>query len=467
MLFNSIPYFIFLAIALIAYYVIPGRFRSGLLLVCSYFFYLSFDWRFGGLLLAQTAICYGAGIGLERVTSLNTRKWCVALVCLLSFGCLGGFKYCNFCLESFEWLCHVLRIEYVSPHLDILLPVGISFFIFQSVGYVVDVYRGKFPAERSFPVFALFVAFFPQLACGPIGRSFELIPQLKTPHSFVPEDIEAGLNQIVWGLFKKVVIADRLAGYVNMVYGGVYSASSPSLLLAAIFFSIQIYCDFSGYTDIAIGSARLFRIRLRKNFDFPYFAESINEFWKRWHISLTSWFRDYLYIPLGGNRCSIFRWGCNVLLVFLVSGLWHGAAWTFIVWGGLHGALQLLENAVRGRKPAPYGHWWSRFWATLLTLGLVTMAWVFFRAPDFPAALAVFKGIACWHGRLAMGASQVTFLLNGLLVIALLLMEIVLYHWRNVSRSTSPWLRSVGFATLLSAIALLGQSSESFIYLQF
>ena len=462
MSFTSPTYYLaFLAFLLVFQCLQQPRLRQLLLLVGSYAFYLAFDWRFGILLFVQTAICFLAGRHLEP-TSPRRHYWCWGC-CLFSLGVLGWFKYYNFFAESLSRLLQVLHLPYLIPHLNILLPVGISFFTFQSLGYVFDVYRGKIKAERDFVVFALFVAFFPQLAAGPIGRAGELLPQLRTLEKPSSEKVYDGLRQIIWGLFKKVVVADRLALYVDIAFAHSETSSSATLLLAACFFSLQIYCDFSGYSDIAIGSARLLGIELRKNFDFPYFATSIGEFWKKWHISLTSWFRDYLYIPLGGNRCSKLRWVLNIMAIFLASGLWHGANWTFLVWGGLHGVLYLLEIALRGKKPIA-SNIISRLGYWLLTMALVTLAWIFFRAPSFTVAWQIITGIVNWHGRLSFGPSQLTFLLDG---VATLLFAVIEWNMFRKKTMGNIWLQAIGYSGLLVIIALLGMTSESFIYLQF
>jgi len=460
--FTSPTYYLaFLAFLLVFQSLPQPRIRQLLLLAGSYAFYLAFDWRFGILLFAQTAICFWAGRHLEP-TSHRRPYWCWGC-CLFSLGVLGWFKYYNFFAESFSRLLQGLHLPYLIPHLNILLPVGISFFTFQSLGYVFDVYRGIIKAEKDFAVFALFVAFFPQLAAGPIGRAGELLPQLRTLEKPSSEKVYDGLRQIIWGLFKKVVVADRLAFYVDIAFDHPETSSSATLLLAACFFSLQIYCDFSGYSDIAIGSARLLGVELRKNFDFPYFATSIGEFWKKWHISLTSWFRDYLYIPLGGNRCSKLRWMLNIMAIFLASGLWHGANWTFLVWGGLHGVLYLLEIALRGKKPIA-SNIISRLGYWLLTMALVTLAWIFFRAPSFTVAWQIITGIVNWHGRLSFGPSQLTFLLDA---VATLLFAVIEWNMFRKKTTNNIWLQAAGYSGLLVIIALLGMTSESFIYLQF
>ena len=466
MLFNSIQYLGFLALVLGVYYAIPGHCRKYLLLACSYCFYMLFDWRFGGLLVFQTLLCFYLGKAMERYPSAKKKKAAILAGAIFSFGILGIFKYFNFFNGAFSDLFAALGLNYVIPHLNIMLPVGISFYTFQSFGYLIDVYRKEIAAEHDLCIFMLFVAFFPQLAAGPIGRAPELIPQLKEEHRFSPSGFESGISVMLWGAFKKVVVADRLAAYVNGIYFSPVTASSPSLLLAAIFFSIQIYCDFSGYSDIAIGSARLFGIELRKNFTFPYFATGISEFWKRWHISLTSWFRDYLYIPLGGNRCSKFRHAVNIMVVFLISGLWHGANWTFIIWGGIHGVMQLVELKLRGRKSKPYTNFGARAAAAIFTFSIITVAWVFFRAPTLGQAREILFGIVHWHGRLDLGGSQLIFMFNLLMLGVFSVVETFKYL-RHEKFISSPALRGCGYAAVLLLICLFGQTSDSFIYLQF
>ena len=466
MLPNTLQFYLFLLISVSVYYTLPHRWRNCLLLAASIFFYASWDWRFLGLLALQIAVCYILGLSIGKSTSQNGRKWLLTTGMLLSLSLLVFFKYFNFLNDSARQLCTALGLSYLVPHLSILLPLGISFYTFQSLGYLVDVYRRQLEPERSFLRFSLFISFFPQIASGPIGRAPELLPQFRTRQEFSPEAFEAGLAQIIWGLFKKVVVADRLAFYVDAVYGYPAAHGTPTLCLAAFFFSIQIYCDFSGYTDIAIGTARLFGIELRRNFDFPYFSTSINDFWRRWHISLTSWFRDYLYIPMGGNRCSRLRHAFNVMVVFLFSGLWHGANWTFLAWGGMHGILQLLENVIRGRKPLPYRSWISKSVAGMFTFLMVTIAWIFFRSPDFSTASSVLKGIFYWQEGLSFGVSLNTFAINSLLLLVFALWEA--WNFIYPIQGKQPiWRRSLKYAVLLSMIAMFGQMSGGFIYQHF
>ena len=455
MLFTEINYFIFLTVCALAYAFLPKKSRVWLLLAASYCFYAAFDWRFVFLLLWQTAICFFCA---------KYRKTTLA-VCL-SILELAVFKYFNFFNDSFRQLFESLRLPYLIPHLDILLPVGISFFTFQSLGYVIDVSRGKIQPENDFPRFALFVAFFPQLAAGPIGRADELIPQLKEAKTPSLQHLADGIQLIIWGLFQKMVVADRLASFINRAYTSPKTANGSTLLIASILFSVQIYADFSGYSDLARGSANFFGIDLRNNFNFPYFATSIPDFWKRWHISLTSWFRDYLYIPLGGNRVTKPKWIRNQLVVFLLSGLWHGANWTFIFWGAIHGVFNLLHVLLFGKKQASASRFVNLF-RCLITFAIVNAAWIFFRAPTFRRAILIITRIVTHPGgRPYFGASQVTFIINIFMVMILFIVDFTAFRGFTGSRCPDA-IRIPGYAVIAALIALLAVSSNSFIYLQF
>ena len=330
MLFNSMAYAIFLPLVFIIYWCIPSKYRWILLLGASYYFYMSWNPKYVVIIAFTTAVSYLCALALEKVSSQPLRKIIVFIALMLCLGVLFIFKYYNFTLKT---ISHFISFE--PKYLDFLLPVGISFYTFQTLSYVIDVYRKEIKAEKHFGIYATFVSFFPQLVAGPIERSGNLLPQIKEKHVFDIEKARYGIWLIVWGVFKKVIVADNLAVFVDQVYGDVYSYSGFSLVLATLFFTFQIYCDFSGYSDIARGSANLFGIELMENFKSPYFSESVKDFWSRWHISLSSWFRDYLYIPMGGNRVGTIRNCFNVLVTFLVSGLWHGASWNFVIWGGV------------------------------------------------------------------------------------------------------------------------------------
>ncbi len=454
MLFTEINYFIFLIICALTYSGLPQKYRGWFLLAASYAFYTAFNWRFTFLLLAQTLICFFCA---------KYRK--TALAVILSILELAVFKYFNFFNDSFRLLFESLRLPYLIPHLNILLPVGISFFTFQSLGYVIDVSRDKVQQENNLPRFALFTAFFPQIAAGPIGRADELLPQIKEAKRPAVQQISEGIQLIIWGLFQKMVVADRLASYITRAYASPKTATGGTLVVASIFFSIQIYADFSGYSDIARGSAKFFGIDLRNNFNFPYFATSIPDFWKRWHISLTSWFRDYLYIPLGGNRVSKPKWIRNQIVVFLLSGLWHGANWTFIIWGAIHGVFNLAHVMIFGKKNESK----SRFINILrcaITFVIVNTAWIFFRAPTFKRAIQIISRIITHPGRPTFGVAQVIFALNVIAIIILFSVDFAAYRGFTGERCPD-FIRIPGYAFIACLIALLAVSSNSFIYLQF
>ena len=337
MLFNSLEFIIFFPIVVAAYFALKPKYRWILLLLASYYFYMAWNYKYIVLILISTTIDYFAGINIHRSNNPRTRKALLLVSLVANLGLLFFFKYFNFFGDSINYLFDKINIFYNIPAYHYLLPVGISFYTFQTMSYTIDIYNGKQEPERHFGRFALFVSFFPQLVAGPIERSVNLLPQFRKHYDFDYERVKNGILLMVWGFFKKVVIADRLAEYVNMVYNHPHDFGGLHNMIATFFFSFQIYCDFSGYSDIAIGSAMIMGYTLMTNFRRPYFSMSIREFWQRWHISLSTWFRDYVYIPLGGNRVVKWRWYYNLFITFLVSGLWHGAEWTFVIWGALHG----------------------------------------------------------------------------------------------------------------------------------
>jgi D-alanyl-lipoteichoic acid acyltransferase DltB (MBOAT superfamily) len=404
MSFNSLEFIVFFTVVCTVYFSMPHRFRWVLLLGASYYFYASWNAVYLVLILASTAIDYSAGLLMSRTQDKRKRLLYMLGSLLCNLGLLFTFKYFNFFSDSLGLLCTQFGLPWNAPNLKVLLPVGISFYTFQTLSYTIDIYRGKQDPEKHLGIFALYVAFFPQLVAGPIERSSRLLPQLHGNHDFDYDRAVDGLRLMLWGLFKKVIIADRLALMVDLVYANPGAQPGPVLLLATIFFAFQIYCDFSGYSDIAIGAARLMGIQLMTNFDRPYTARSIADFWRRWHISLSSWFRDYVFIPMGGSRVRVSRMTFNILVVFIISGLWHGANWTFIIWGALHGLYYLLWRYTRDMRARtaqiialplplqPFLHW-------SVTFTLVCVAWVFFRAESLSQALTIFK-------RLPMGWSQ-------------------------------------------------------------
>ncbi len=343
MLFNSIQFLIYFPLVVILYYAIPHKWRWLLLVTASYYFYMCWKAEYIFLILLSTFIDYFAAIRMAKMPDKKGRKKYLLLSIFVNLGLLFSFKYFNFINESLRDVFNNFNIFYDVPTFKVLLPVGISFYTFQTLSYTIDVYRGRTQPERHFGRFALYVSFFPQLVAGPIERSIKLLPELRKKVQINGSQILSGLKLMFWGFFKKVVIADRLAIYVGSVFLHPDDVYGPKIILAAVFLHVQVYADLSGYTDIARGAARVMGIDLIKNFNNPLWARSLYDFWKRWHISLTTWFTDYLYIPLGGNRVIKWRWYYNIFIVFLISGLWHGASWTFVIWGAMHGLFQLIE----------------------------------------------------------------------------------------------------------------------------
>lgn len=381
MLFNSVSFGIFIIVIFLLYYLVPHRYRYCFLLLASYVFYMNIHIGYGLLLLMATLLTYILALRLERTPADGRRKLCLLggilpLILILLF-----YKTASPVIDRLNMLIDAGRLHIHPITLRILLPAGVSFYFFQSMGYLIDVYRGKIRAEKHFGYYALFVSFFPQLLAGPIGRADSLLPQYKKKRPFSYEQVTYGLKLMAWGYFKKLVIADVFAGIVNKIYNNVHAYVGLIFILATILFAIEIYCDFSGYSDIAVGCAKLFGIDLMTNFKSPYLSFSIREFWSRWHISLSTWFRDYVYIPLGGSRVPKWRHCLNLLITFLVSGFWHGSSLTYILWGGIHGLLQIMETLLYPRKK--YGtaverrrHWWQ----LPVTFTLLCFTWIFFRA---------------------------------------------------------------------------------------
>ena len=357
MLFNSVEFLFFLPLVIALYYAIPGRYRWVLLLGASFYFYAAWKLEYLFLMFVSILIDYVSALGMGSTENPRRRKQYLMASLAGNLGILLGFKYFNFFSDSVRAVFEQFNIFADMPYFDVLLPVGVSFYTFQSMSYTIDVYRNRMPPERHLGIFALYVSFFPQLVAGPIERATVLLPQFRETYQFDYARVTSGLRLILWGFFKKVVIADQLALFVQQVYGSPGQWHGPSVLLASYFFAFQIFCDFSAYTDIARGSARIMGFELMENFNRPYLARSIREFWQRWHISLSTWFRDYLYIPLGGNRVLKWRWYYNVMVVFLVSGLWHGANWTFVAWGFLHGSFQVASLMTR--------RWRDALWAAI------------------------------------------------------------------------------------------------------
>ena len=403
MLFNSFNFAIFLPIIFFLYWFVSNKslkLQNGLLIIASYFFYAFWDWRFLFLLIFSTLLDYVTGIKMSDTTSIKTKKFWFWLSIIINVGFLMIFKYFNFFATSFAALFSNFGIQVNTWTLSIILPVGISFYTFHGLSYVIDIYKGRIKAEKNFVDYSLFVCFFPLLVAGPIERATHLLPQIQRKRSFDYKQAVDGLRQILWGLFKKVVIADQCADLANKIFNNSASQPGSTLLLGAVMFTVQIYGDFSGYSDIALGTARLFGIELLKNFSFPYFSRDIAEFWRRWHISLSSWFRDYLYIPLGGSKGGMWQKIRNTFIIFIVSGFWHGANWTFIIWGFLNALFIIpsiifssnrknLDTIAAGKLFPSIGE----FTSMISTFILTVFAWIFFRAADLHHAISFIQGI--------------------------------------------------------------------------
>ncbi|MCR4585887.1 MAG: MBOAT family protein [Lachnospiraceae bacterium] len=391
MLFNSFEFAIFLPIVFALFWLVPDKYRNLVILAASYYFYISWNVKYVVLILACTLISFLSGRLMDGGVNARHRKAVLGFSVMLCLLILGYFKYYNLLAETLMYILKHAGAGEIDLMRDILLPVGISFYTFQSVGYIADVYKGRVKAEKNLLDYAAFVSYFPQLVAGPIERTENLLPQIKAAKHFDYDSASYGMKLMVWGFYKKLVIADVMAPYVNTVYNNVRAHAGFDLILAIVFHTIQIYCDFSGYSDIARGCSRLFGIGLMKNFDSPFYSKSVSEFWRRWHISLTSWFRDYVYIPLGGNRKGALRKDLNLLVVFFLSGLWHGSSWHFVLWGTVHGIAQIIEAYLKKpldvlRKTKP-GSLFCMLYADLV----FTVALVFFRAPSVSDALYAFR----------------------------------------------------------------------------
>jgi alginate O-acetyltransferase complex protein AlgI len=456
----------FLPLVIILYYLVNPKYRWVLLLAASYYFYMS--WKVGYIILivASTIVDYFAAIQIAKTDIKKRKKLYLFLSLGFNLGMLFFFKYYNFFADSLNRGLSNFNIGDSMPYFQYLLPVGISFYTFQTLSYTIDVYKGRKEPERHLGIFAVYVSYFPQLVAGPIERSVNLIPEFHKRVRFSMANLSEGFKLIVWGYFMKVVVADRAAIYVNAVYNNVEQHEGLTFLAASFLFSFQIYGDFAGYSLIAIGSSRLMGISLMQNFNRPYFAASIHDFWRRWHISLSTWFRDYLYIPLGGNRATKPRWLFNLFFTFLVSGLWHGANWTFIIWGALHGFYLIIEalTRARSRKGIP---------SILLTYLLVNLAWVFFRANSITDAFTIYQTIATNPGTLFIpSGTDVTAPVFALIGIAILLIieakKEYFNKWFTLEYSRYEGVRMAYFALILFAILYLGVFDESqFIYFQF
>ena len=502
MLFNSFGYAVFLPVIFLLYWALPGKWRWALLLAASYFFYASWGAAYIPVLLLTTAVSYFAALYIEGAGRRPTRQKAgrrrtkpgspaagkTVLILSVTFcaALLFFFKYLNFFSENAAALLQRFSIPVQPLTLRLALPIGISFYLFQTISYLVDVYRGKIAAERHFGIYAVYISFLPKVMQGPIERGASLLPQLHRPRRFHYRQASYGLKLMAWGFFKKLVLADGLSVYVNQVYGDLPSYTGFSLVLATFFYAVQLYCDFSGYTDIALGSAGILGIRLSPNFRSPYFASSIKDFWGRWHLSLSGWLRDYIYIPLGGSRVGRVRHALNVMITFLVSGLWHGASWNFVLWGGIHGVLQVIEGFFPWNQKASRFQTDRRLHALLsvvtvpVTFLLVCFAWIFFRAATISDALYViqnlFSGIgspaAYLHScALQMGLSAPALLFSCLPLIPLFFFDLASLKTDVIALISRQrfFIRWPVYILLLLAILLFSEKgvTTEFIYMQF
>ncbi|SCX04685.1 D-alanyl-lipoteichoic acid acyltransferase DltB, MBOAT superfamily [Lachnospiraceae bacterium YSD2013] len=494
MLFNSVQFFAFFPIVMLLYILIPQKAKMYWLLVASYFFYMCWNPKYIVLILFTTVVTYIAGLLIGRATGTSGKKFWLVSAIVVNLAVLFTFKYLDFFFLNLNKILSLVGIQAVDKPFDFLLPVGISFYTFQAIGYVVDVYRGDSQAEKNFFKYALFVSFFPQLVAGPIERSGKLIKQiddLGKRRLWSYKGVVSGLGMMLWGLFVKMVIADRIAIFVDAVHSDIYVAGTIETFIAMLGFSVQIYADFAGYSAVAIGAARIIGIDLMENFNTPLFATSIADFWRRWHISLTTWFRDYIYIPLGGNRRGKLTKYRNIMVTFLISGLWHGASWKYVVWGGIHGVYQIIADIVK-----PLRDWIDdklkvqknvfsyRFGKVLGTNLLVSFALIFFRAGSLTIALKyILRMFTKWNPWVIFNDSLYNWGLNhfeaGILfasLVLLLFVSIVRYKKQldigEFLFKQNMVFRWAVFILLLVAIIVFGEygaefASNKFIYFDF
>jgi D-alanyl-lipoteichoic acid acyltransferase DltB (MBOAT superfamily) len=478
MLFNSWEFVIFLPIVFFLYWFVCNKnlkLQNLLLLIAGYIFYSWWDWRFLFLLILSSTVDYFVGINLARISDLRKRRIILLCSILFNIGLLGFFKYFNFFAQGFTDLLNSIGLQANPITLKVILPVGISFYTFQSLSYTIDVYKRKMEPTKDALTFYTFVSFFPQLVAGPIERAVRLIPQFSVKRTFDYEKAADGLRQILWGLFKKIVIADNCSTILNPIFADYSNHSGSTLLVAAVLFALQIYCDFSGYSDIAIGTARLFGFNLMQNFAFPYFSRDIAEFWRKWHISLSTWFRDYLYIPLGGSRVNNFKKVRNTFVVFLVSGFWHGANWTFIIWGLLHAIFflpLLLFNVNKKNIDIIDTHRFlpsfKEFFQIVITFALVVIVWIFFRAENITVAIGYIERL--------FSSSLIS--IPTIKPIKLILPTAILFfmEWINRDKAHGLYfnklvspniLRWVFYTCLILLIIIYSGNKQTFIYFQF
>lgn len=503
MQFNSIDFMLFFPIVLAIYFIIPSKsekMKTTWLLIASYYFYMSWNAKYALLIADSTIVTYFSGILIEKCSEIKYpqgRKYkkIILILCLfINLGILGVFKYGNFAIESLSNILVAVHITSISRRFNLLLPVGISFYTFQALGYIIDVYRNEVKAEKNLVRYALFVSFFPQLVAGPIERSKNLLSQMQHISEIKlwnAKRVTSGAILMVWGLFMKMVIADRVSLLVDTVFDNYRMYGSTELIIAAIGFTIQIYCDFGSYSMIAIGAAKIMGFHLMENFNTPYFSRSIRDFWNRWHISLSTWFKDYLYIPLGGNRKGSLRKALNIMIVFLVSGLWHGASWNFVAWGGIHGFYQVAADFIRPYRARLQDRFKIKtecfswyFLQNIVTFGLVVFAWIFFRANSIADALRYIKRIFVkptpWMlfngGVFGLGLDRIEMNILVVSIFLLILVDLVRYKKKMTIdmflMEQNLWFEWVAIIGVIIMIFVFGKygptfNAQQFIYFQF
>lgn len=467
--FNSLQFVFFLPVVFGIYWILPHRWRWIFLLIASYYFYMSWDVRFGILLFGTTLVDWWAALQMEKTPVQSKRKIYLLISLISNLGCLAAFKYSAFFYNTVEWTTSKIAGDVPQYMAAILIPVGLSFYVFHSLSYTIDVYRGKIGAEKNFGIFALFVSFFPQLVAGPIARFGDLGVQFHSQKFLRSEMLITGARLAIWGYFKKIAIADRLADYVNPFFAEPEKYDGLTLLLAGFFFVVQVYCDFSGYSDIAMGIARMFGFELKLNWRRPLLSKSLHEFWERNHISMTSWFRDYLYVSLGGSRVSYPRWLLNLFLVFLISGLWHGASWTFVVWGAMHGIVYIIEILLKGKIRIPF-----LGWPYLILFHTVSL--IAFRANSFHDLGIFYRKIFSFDWSFARTFAEMRTL-HDLLPLTLAVSGILFLFLKELSEEHAWFVRlpkfertwrPVFYTLLFVSIFVIGQfSANEFIYFHF
>ncbi len=492
MLFSSISFLFFMTAVFLIYWALPHQYRWAGLLAANVFFYASWDIRYLAVIVFTTLVSYFGAIFMEKASDAKKKKLLFAAGTIVTLFLLLLFKYANFALYSVEKVLRIFAVPVQETTLRLLMPVGISFYTFQMVGYLADVYKGKIPAERHLGKYALFVSFFPNISSGPIERAGNILPQIEKKKKFDYDTAVYGARLILLGLLKKLVFADSMSKYVDVVFDNVTEHSGFSLILATLLFTFQIYCDFSGYSDMAIGVAKLLGFDLMTNFKFPYWSSSVKEFWSRWHISLSTWFRDYVYIPLGGNRVSKKRRNLNLILTFLASGLWHGASWTFVLWGGIHGIYQVIENTVKdfsGKRKAaasrtgklekqPYraALRLRHAGSILLTFAAVSFAWMFFRANSISDAVYILRNLfplgSFTEAMGQMTMSKLSIAKTGASIVFLMAYDYFSMRHdllRELSRLKLPlrWALYIATAVLVIVLKIHNGVTQEFIYFKF